>query len=57
MVTEITRERLTDLLVDPMEALDFEVKNWLDLQDSNSDKATLAKAVLALANHGGGFIA
>ena len=57
MVTEITRERLTDLLVDPREALDFEVKNWLDLQDSNSDKATLAKAVLALANHGGGFIA
>ena len=34
----------------------MEVKNWLDLQANNRDKATLAKAVLALANHGGGFI-
>lgn len=54
---EISRERLRDLLVDPREALDFEVKNWLDLRTSNDDKATFAKAVLALANHGGGFIA
>lgn len=53
---EISRERLRDLLVDPREGLDFEVKNWLDLQGSNDDKATLAKAILALANHGGGFI-
>lgn len=53
----ISRERLRDLLVDPREALDFEVKNWLDLRGSNDDKATFAKAVLALANHGGGFIA
>jgi len=53
----ISRERLRDLLVDPREALDFEAKNWLDLRGSNDDKATFAKAVLALANHGGGFIA
>jgi len=57
MTHEISRERLSDLLVDPREDLDFEVKNWLDLQSSNDDKATFAKAVLALANHGGGFIA
>ena len=57
MAIGISRERLADLLVDPKESLDFEVKNWLDLQDSNDDKAVLAKAVLALANHGGGFIA
>jgi predicted HTH transcriptional regulator len=57
MPIEITNERLSDLLVDPRERLDFEVKNWLDLQVSNEDKATFAKAVLALANHGGGFIA
>ena len=57
MATEISRERLADLLVDPRENLDFEIKNWLDLQGSNSDRAILAKAVLALANHGGGFIA
>ena len=56
MDAEISRERLADLLVDPREDLDFEAKNWLDLQKSNSDKATLAKAILALTNHGGGFI-
>ncbi|WP_319243987.1 hypothetical protein [uncultured Propionivibrio sp.] len=53
----ISRERLADLLVEPREDLDCEVKNWLDLRASNDDKATFAKAVLALANHGGGFIA
>lgn len=52
----LTRERLADLLIDTQEALDLEVKNWLDLQGSNDDKATFAKAVLALSNHGGGFI-
>jgi hypothetical protein len=57
MAQEITRERLADLLVDPHEDLNFEVKNWLDLQGNNEDKATFAKAVLAIANHGGGFIA
>lgn len=57
MTQAITRERLSDLLVDLREDLDFEVKNWLDLQNSNEDKATFAKAVLALANHGGGFVA
>lgn len=56
-MAEISRERLNDLLVDPREDLGFEVKNWLDLQGSNEDKATLAKAVLAITNHGGGFIA
>ena len=57
MTVEVSRERLADLLVDPREDLGFEVKNWLDLQGSNEDKATFAKAVLAISNHGGGFIA
>jgi hypothetical protein len=52
----ISAERLADLLVDPREDLNVEIKNWLDLAESNDDKATFAKAVLALANHGGGFI-
>lgn len=52
----VSRERLADLLVDPREDLNLEIKNWLDLQGSNDDKATFAKAALALANHGGGFI-
>lgn len=52
----VSGERLADLLVDPREDLDCEAKNWLDLQGLNDDKATFAKAVLALANLGGGFI-
>ncbi|MEW8072141.1 MAG: hypothetical protein AB2826_17120 [Candidatus Thiodiazotropha sp.] len=56
MPLEFSHERLADLLVDPREDLDLEVKNWLDLQGNNDDRATFAKAVLALTNHGGGFI-
>lgn len=49
-------ERLADLLIDPHEDLDRKIKNWLDLREDNDAKATLAKAALAIANHGGGFI-
>jgi len=56
MPIQFSRERLADLLIDPREDLDLEIKNWLDLKDSNDAKATFAKAALALANHGGGFI-
>ena len=50
------QQRLADLLRAPREDLDCEIKNWLDLKDSADAKATFAKAVLALANHGGGFV-
>ncbi len=50
------QQRLADLLVAPREDLDCEIKNWLDLKDSGDAKAIFAKAVMALANHGGGFI-
>ncbi|MAL79931.1 MAG: hypothetical protein CMN55_12600 [Sneathiella sp.] len=56
MPQEFSRERLADLLVDPREDLNLEVKNWLGLQNSNNDKATFAKAAIAISNHGGGFI-
>jgi len=56
MPIQISRERLADLLIDPREDLDLEIKNWLDLRGDNNAKATFAKAALALANHGGGFI-
>lgn len=56
MSREISPDRLGDLLVDPREALDLELKNWLDLQGDRHHKAILAKAAMALANHGGGFI-
>ena len=57
MMKNISTDRLAELLKDPRESLEFEVKNWLDLQHSNEHKAVFAKAVLALSNHGGGFIA
>lgn len=56
MAVRFPRERLTDLLIDPREDLDLELKNWLDLIGNNESKATFAKAAIALANHGGGFI-
>ena len=51
-----SRSRLPDLLLDPQEAPDLEIKRWLDLARNGDDKATLAKALLALANHGGGRV-
>jgi hypothetical protein len=48
--------RLSDLLISPMESLELELKGWLDLRENADDKANFAKAALALANHGGGYI-
>ena len=50
-----TMEDLRLLVDQPMERLDAEYKDWLDLSE-NHGKATLAKAAIALANHGGGRI-
>lgn len=47
--------RLEALLQHPNESLDVEIKDWLKI-DEPLHKADLAKAMLALANHGGGFI-
>lgn len=49
-------DRLADILGEPREDLDVEVKNWLDLRSNEEAKANFAKAALALANHGGGII-
>lgn len=53
---EFALQRLSDLLKNLREDLDLEVKSWLNLRDSNHDKANLAKAIIAMANHGGGTI-
>lgn len=45
--------QLENLIANPNEALATEYKSWLDLDDADH-KATVAKAVIALANHGGG---
>lgn len=52
---EVRNSDLEALLKEPREALDIEIKEWLDL-GSNDHKAALAKEVIALANHGGGFV-
>ena len=52
---DITR-RLADLLREPRETLDVELKGWLDICNNAEHRATLAKALIALANHGGGYV-
>jgi hypothetical protein len=52
----IYANRLADLLIDPHETLEIELKGWLNIVDNNDHKAVLAKSLLALANHGGGFV-
>jgi hypothetical protein len=49
-------ERLGNLLIDPKERLDVEIKGWLDFKGNKNHKADLAKALIALANHGGGYV-
>lgn len=46
---------LNDLINEPRETLDVEVKEWLDLTD-NDHRAMVAKEIIALANHGGGVL-
>lgn len=48
-------QELEPLVAEPREDLGTEYKDWLDLT-RNEHRATLAKAAIALVNHGGGFI-
>ena len=48
-------EELQPLIIEPREDLAAEYKDWLDLK-REEHRATLAKAAIALANHGGGYI-
>ncbi len=54
--TEELTLRITDLLTDLRERPDIELKSWLNITDDKLHKATLAKAIIAQANHGGGFV-
>jgi len=47
--------QLAGMLIDPKESMDVEIKGWLDLS-SKEHCGTLAKAAIALANHGGGSL-
>lgn len=46
---------IDDLVREPREALEIEVKEWLDLSDPDH-RAVVAKEIIALANHGGGYL-
>ena len=46
---------LRDLIENPREDLEVEVKSWLDLKDK-VQRAKLARHLAALANNGGGYI-
>lgn len=48
-------ENLSVMLDQPQESLNVEYKTWLNLNE-NDNKARIAKAIIALANHGGGFV-
>ena len=54
-MADISNSRIEILIHYPREDLAREYKQWLDL-GKNEHKATLAKAAIALANHGGGYI-
>ena len=53
-MSETTR-RFADLFIDLHETLNLEIKGWLDLT-STDHQAKLAKAIIAMANHGGGYV-
>jgi hypothetical protein len=55
MQVAIQNVDLDELLAEPREALDIEIKNWLDLS-TNEHKAVIAKEIIALANHGSGYL-
>jgi hypothetical protein len=50
-----TAPELQPLVTEPREDIGVEYKEWLD-PTSNHGRATIARAAIALANHGGGFI-
>ena len=49
-------KELQPLITEPREDFAAEYKDWLDLTNNEHHKATLAKAAIALANHGGGCV-
>lgn len=55
MAAAFSLDQLSDLMEDPVEALDRKYTLWLD-PTSQRDIAETAKALIALANSGGGFL-
>ncbi len=55
MLNRDVNARFEDWLLSPTEGLDFEAKQWLDMSDKEA-QGLVAKALIALENHGGGFL-
>jgi hypothetical protein len=56
MLNHEINSRFSDWLINPSEALDFEVKGWITPSTNKEHKGLIAKALIALENHGGGFL-
>lgn len=56
MSRPMSDERISFLINNLTESLEVEVKNWLGGLQDNNEKARLAKEIIALANHGGGYV-
>ena len=52
----VTSSALQQLAENLRETLDVEVKNWLGGLQEHTEKAKLAKEIIALGNHGGGYL-
>lgn len=52
---DTTVRQLSEFVTYPRESLEIELKAWLD-PTSNDDRARIAKELIALANHGGGYL-
>lgn len=49
-------ENLDQLVDVSSESLDVELKGWIDVENDLLTRAKMAKEIIALANHGGGYI-
>ena len=50
------RPDLQDLIENPPERLDVELKDWIDIANDRLAQANIARHFAALANHGGGYL-
>jgi hypothetical protein len=50
------RPDLQDLVENPPETLDVELKDWMDIANDGLARANVARHIAALANHGGGYL-
>jgi hypothetical protein len=50
------RPDLQDLIDNPPEVLDVELKDWIDIASDRVVQANIARHIAALANHGGGYL-